>query len=122
MSCWCKLFMFSCCAVRIYDGGNIGSNFVKCYECCFLLHVPALITKMISPDGIRTKTDALYSLAEPPSIATLSLSPFHVRLMALTVSFIQSSTKNLVNNGNLFCPIYELTRAVCTGLLSNTTQ
>lgn len=61
--CWCKLFRFSCIAVRIYGGGNIGSNFVKCYECCFLLHIPALITKMISPDGIRTKTDALYSLA-----------------------------------------------------------
>ncbi len=63
--CWCKLFEFSCRAVRIYDGGNIGSNFVKCYECCVPLHISALITKVLSPDGTCTKTDALYSLIMP---------------------------------------------------------
>lgn len=56
------LARFSCSAVRIYDGGNIGSNFVKCYECCFPLHNPALITKMLAPDGIRTKMNALYNV------------------------------------------------------------
>lgn len=89
--CWCKLFRFPCSAVRIYDGGNIVSNFVKCYECFVLLHIPALITKRLSPDGICTKMDALYSVIISLHCYTaISLAPhgFNYRLY---------STQNLIN-------------------------
>ena len=63
--CWCELLRFPCSAVRIYDGRNIGCNFVKCYECCVPLRIPALITKTLSPDGVYTRMDALYSVMIP---------------------------------------------------------